>query len=84
MLQETQTSNNIPIIAIIGVNIGEASEKINQNRLSVINLLSISKFNYWTHILRWETLDILFASLRIVITYALALQIAFEYFFNVF
>lgn len=70
----------LPITAIIAVNIAESCDKINVNRLSVVKLLSISKFDYWYHILRWETLDILFASLRIVITYALALQIAFEYF----
>lgn len=70
----------LPITAIIAVNIAESCDKINVNRMSVAKLLSISKFNYWYHILRWETLDILFASLRIVITYALALQIAFEYF----
>lgn len=70
----------VPITAIIAVNIAQACEKTNVNRQSLAKLLAISKFNYWLHILRWETLDILFASLRIVITYALALQIAFEYF----
>lgn len=73
---------SVPIMAIIAVNIAEACDKINSNRQSLAKLLEISKFKYWLHILRWETLDILFASLRIVITYALALQIAFEYFLN--
>jgi ABC-type nitrate/sulfonate/bicarbonate transport system permease component len=71
---------SLPIAAIMAVNIGQASEKVNKNRQSIVKLLSITKFDYWLHILRWETLDDLFASLRIVITYAIALQIAFEYF----
>lgn len=71
---------SLPIAAIMGANIGQASEKVNKNRQSLSHLLYISKYNYWLHILRWETLDDLFGSLRIVITYAIALQIAFEYF----
>ena len=71
---------SIPIIAIIGVNISEACNGVNKNRVSIIKFLPLSNLNYWYHILRWETLIVLFASLRIVISYALALQIAFEYF----
>lgn len=71
---------SLPILAIIGANIAEAIVLINLNRTSSYKFFEIPKFNYWLHILRWETLEVLFSSLRIVITFTLALQIAFEYF----
>ena len=71
---------SLPILAIVGANIAEATIVINLNRTFTAKFLSMSKFNYWLHILRWDTLDVLFSSLRIVLTFTLALQIAFEYF----
>lgn len=69
-----------PLIAILGVNIAKSLEEVSENRSHIINSLAIKKSYYFKHILYWETLDTFFATLRILITYALTLEIAFDYF----
>lgn len=70
----------LPIFAILAVNISNACLETNSNRKSLIIFLNLSKYFYWKNVLFYETLDTLLSSMRIVITYALALQIAFEFF----
>lgn len=69
-----------PVSATICVNIANAAGSINSTRENIFDSLSVSKLHYCRHVLFWETLETLFATLRIVITYALTLEIAIEYF----
>lgn len=73
---------SIPVSAIVAVNMADACNNINSNRFSTISLIRIKKYSYFTHIIFFETLEILFSTLRIIVTYIIALEIAFDYFLN--
>lgn len=73
---------SLPVVAIIAVNMADACNNINKNRYGVLSLIKINKYAYFTHILFFETLEVLFSTLRIIVTYIIALEIAFDYFLN--
>ncbi len=70
----------VPLIATLGVNMANASRSVNGTRDSIANSLLIGRFAYFRHILFWETLETFFATLRVIFTYALTLEIALDYF----
>lgn len=70
----------VPLIATLGVNIANASRSVNNTRENIINSMQIGKWDYFRHILLWETLETFYSTLRVILTYALTLEIAFDYF----
>lgn len=44
--------------------------------------MHIGRFNYVIHILFFETLETLFSTLRVMLTLALTLEVAFDYFLS--
>jgi len=74
---------SLPLIANLGVNIAQSVISINNNRLITIKQLNINKKNYIIHIVFWETLSPLLSTMRIIITYALTIEIAIDYFLNI-
>lgn len=73
---------SLPVAAIIAVNMADACENSNKNRQGVLSLINVNRYAYFTHILFFETLEVLFSTLRIIVTYIIALEIAFDYFLN--
>lgn len=70
----------VPLIATLSVNMANASKSINVTRSNVSQSLLIGKISYFQHILFWETLETFFSTLRVILTYALTLEIALDYF----
>lgn len=70
----------VPLISIIAVNIADACLKLSENRFNQLRLYSISKSSFLIHVVFWETLEVLLSTLRVVLTYAIALVVAIDYF----
>jgi ABC-type nitrate/sulfonate/bicarbonate transport system permease component len=71
---------SLPLITILSVNICDACGLSNKSRNESIRLIGIGKINLFKHILFWETLETLFSTLKILLSFIIALVIAFDYF----
>ncbi|NPD48104.1 ABC transporter permease [Lentimicrobium sp. S6] len=73
---------SLPVIAILAVNISDACNNINKNRFEIISLIKIRKYEYFKHVIFFETLEVFFSTLRVLVTYVIAVEIALDYFLN--
>lgn len=70
----------VPLIANLSVNISQSVSQINENRLNIVSLMGIKKKRIFIHIYFWETVEPLLTTMRILVTYALTIEIALDYF----
>lgn len=70
----------MPISAMICVNIWDSSLRLSSQRKHVKELLGISFAKYFKDVMFWETLEVVIATARISLPYALALIVALDYF----
>ena len=74
---------SIPIFSMIAVNTSKAVSSCDSNRKILLETYNIPYSSYLINIVFWETLEVLIATLRIAVPYALALVIAIEYFVGI-
>ncbi len=72
----------LPLIANLSVNISQAVKNINENRLNIVSLWGINKIDIIKHIYFWETVEPFMSTMRILVTYALTIEIALDYFLS--
>lgn len=69
-----------PIVALISVNVAQACKAISLERNIQFKFLNFNYLERIGHVYFWETLEVTLSTLRIAVGYALALQIAIDYF----
>ena len=70
----------LPVSAMICVNIWDSSLRLSLQRIQVKKMMGISFFKYFKDVMFWETLEVVIATARISLPYALALVVALDYF----
>jgi sulfonate transport system permease protein len=72
----------IPVWAMVAVNIANSISDMPLERTLQRRLLGLPLRDYLRDIVFWETLDTLFATIRIAAPFCLTLQVALDYFLN--
>jgi ABC-type nitrate/sulfonate/bicarbonate transport system permease component len=72
----------VPPLAIVAVNISDSYYSTNLTRKTILKFKDVSPLSFVKHIFFWDSLDILYSTLRVVVTYVLALEVALDYFMN--
>lgn len=72
----------LPVASIMGANLAQAIQEAAQPRRRMLSLYGFGPRAYLRHVLPWETADALFATLRTVVPFSLAIEVAVDYFMN--
>ena len=73
----------LPVASIMGANLTRAIQEAAQTRRRLLSLYEFGNMAYLRHVLPWETADALFATLRTVVPFTLAIEVAIDYFMNI-
>jgi ABC-type nitrate/sulfonate/bicarbonate transport system permease component len=73
----------LPIIAIMATNVAESVVNINNNRKDILALYGVGNFSYLRRVLLHELAEPVFSTLRVVVPFAIALEVAIDYFLNI-
>lgn len=73
----------LPITAIMATNVAESVVNTNDNRKAIIALYGVGNISYLRHVLVHELAEPVFSTLRVVVPFAIALEVAVDYFLNI-
>lgn len=73
----------LPVLAITAVNVADAAKNVSATRAQYLLLAGIKPKFYRRHVLQKEMQEPVFATLRIVIPLAFAIEIAVDFFLNI-
>lgn len=73
----------LPVGMMMAANVSDAIQSANRSRQLLLTVYGVARHRYLRHVLLFEILDVVFATLRIAVPFALALEVAIDYFLHV-